>query len=98
MNVAKSSLVGLLLDNGEDDLAVVLAGCSLPDIIDLDRDRDTLCALGIPVDDVTPSVVSAASLTRHDDGGTVRAELMEATVSRRCADLVDAWIHASRSV
>lgn len=92
VDVAKSSLVGLLLENGEDDLAAVLAVSELPDVLDIERDRDAMCAMGIPVDELASQPVFAGvTKGRANRGDTDRARQMEATVSRRWADLVDTW-------
>ena len=92
MDVAKSSLVGLLLENGEDDLAAILAISELPDVLDIDCDGETLRALGIPIDElVAPSVFADVTKRRDNHGDAERTRQMETTISRRWADLVDMW-------
>ncbi len=93
MDVAKSSLVGLLLENGEDDLAAILAVSDLPDVLDIDRDGEALCAMGIPVDELAaPPAFDGMAEYREDRGDTGWIRQTEAVLSRRCAELVDMWI------
>jgi hypothetical protein len=69
VDVAKSSLVGLLLETGEDDLAAVLAVSDLPDVLDIDRDREALSALGIPVDELVAKRAYPAAAKRWRSRG-----------------------------
>ena len=89
MNVAKSNLVSMLSEAGEENAAVLLARSDLPDEIDLERDRATLMAFGLDrdqVDEVAHLTKGAVESVRRQRGET------EKTISRRWADLVDQWL------
>jgi hypothetical protein len=87
--VNKSNLVAMLLEVGEENAAVLLARSDLPDEIDLQRDLDSLLAIGLDRDQVD----EVARLTIGDVGSNRRQrDEMETTISRRCADLVDQWL------
>ena len=50
MRLAKSSLAGLLLGDGEEELAALLACSDLPDELDTDSDAQGLRVLGLDTD------------------------------------------------
>jgi hypothetical protein len=88
MRFSRSSLCSLLLDEGEEDLAVLIARADLPEILDSDRDAPALAALGLGQEDLAALLpaVSGDPLT----GQQGRDELAQA-VSDRWAHLVSAW-------
>jgi hypothetical protein len=88
MRLSRSSLCGVLLDEGEEDLAVLIAQADLPEILDSDRDAPALASLGLGEDDLAallPAVSGEPLTGRHG-----RDELAQA-VSDRWAHLVSAW-------
>ena len=88
MRLARSSLCSILLEEGEEDLAVLIARADLPEILDSDRDAAALAALGLGSDDLAALLpaVSGDPVT----GRRGRDELAQA-VSERWAHLVSAW-------
>jgi hypothetical protein len=88
MRLSRSSLCGVLLDEGEEDLAVLIAQADLPEILDSARDAPALAALGLGEDDLAALLpaVSGEPLTGRRGGD----ELAQA-VSDRWAHLVSAW-------
>lgn len=88
MRLSRSSLCSILLDEGEEDLAVLIAQADLPEILDSDRDAPVLAALGLGGEDLTALLpaVSGDPVT----GRRGRDELAQA-VSDRWANLVSAW-------
>jgi hypothetical protein len=88
MRLARSSLCSILLEEGEEDLAVLIARADLPDILDSERDAASLASLGLGSDDLAALLpaVSGEPLT----GRRGRDELAQA-VSERWAHLVSAW-------
>jgi hypothetical protein len=92
VKVNKPNLVAMLLEVGEENAAVLLARSDLPDVIDLQRDLDSLVEFGLErdqMDEVAQLTIGGAE--SDDDGRRQRGE-MEMTLSRRCADLVDQWL------
>ena len=92
MQVNKSSLVNLLLEQGEENIAVLLAGSALPDRLDTERDAGALAEHGLDAQDLRamfPAVSRVAGPhVEPEDGHTSR---LEQTISRRWADLVARW-------
>jgi hypothetical protein len=88
MRLARSSLCSILLEEGEEDLAVLIARADLPDILDSERDAASLASLGLGSDDLAALLpaVTGEPLT----GRRGRDELAQA-VSERWAHLVSAW-------
>jgi len=88
MRLSRSSLCSILLEEGEEDLAVLIARADLPDILDSDRDAASLALLGLSSDDLAALLpaVSGEPVT----GRRGRDELAQA-VSDRWAHLVSAW-------
>lgn len=89
MRVSKASLAGLLLEEGEEDLAVLVARSDLPAEIDVDRDAGRLAAIGLSgaeLHALLPTISASASGT---DAGDMAA--LEQTISDRWADLVTNW-------
>jgi hypothetical protein len=91
VKVVKASLVNLLLEEGEENAAVMLAQSALPEFIDTDDDAGRLSEFGLAEDDVADLLDSAA----HSGAVTAASEAeireLEATISRRWADLVTRW-------
>ena len=91
MELAKSSLCNLLLAEGDESLAALVAHSNLPEVLDSDRDAAALAELGLDsaelrallpaVTGTGEAVLSAAEMTR-----------LERTISDRWAHLVDTWV------
>ncbi|WP_035855643.1 hypothetical protein [Cryptosporangium arvum] len=95
MRVSKASLAGLLLEEGEEDLAVLLARSDLPDEIDVERDAPTLRAIGLSGDELhalLPTITGAAAHASMTDMSD-----LEQAISDRWAYLVDDWTGTARS-
>ncbi|GAA0248156.1 hypothetical protein [Cryptosporangium japonicum] len=95
MRVSKASLAGLLLEEGEEDLAVLLARSDLPDEIDVERDAPALTAIGLSGDELhalLPTITAASAEAPASD----MADL-EQTISDRWAYLVDDWTGTPRA-
>jgi hypothetical protein len=88
MRLSRSSLCSVLLADGEEDLAVLIARADLPEILDSDRDAPALAGLGLGAGDLAALLpaVSGDPVT----GRRGRDELAQA-VSDRWAHLVSAW-------
>jgi hypothetical protein len=88
------SLAGLLLEQGEEDLAVLLARSDLPEEIDSEHDADRLRQIGLSDDDLRSML--PAVVARADDDRPRLSErqlsLLQRTISERWADLVDQWV------
>ncbi|MFG1925380.1 hypothetical protein [Cryptosporangium sp. NPDC048952] len=93
MLVAKASLAGLLLEEGEEDLAVLLARSDLPDQIDVERDAANLTAIGLSGDELHALL---PTITGGTGPGADMADL-EQTISDRWAYLVDDWTGTRRT-
>jgi len=91
VRLSRSSLCGILLEHGEEDLAVLIAAADLPDILDPVLDAPALSALGLDEDALTallPAVGGdplTAGSTAHE---TAR---LSQTISDRWAHLVSVW-------
>ena len=93
MKVAKASLVAMLLEAGEDNAAVLLARSTLPDELDTDTDLDVLLTFGLEREQVDELARMTIGGIEPDDVNTRRRrDLMDKTISRRWADLVDRWL------
>ena len=90
MQLHRSSLCNLLLEDGDEDLAVLLARADLPDVLDTERDGPALAALGLDregLDALLPAVAAGAVASSADaEDAAVRR-----TLSSRWADLVSTW-------
>src|SRR3954470_17833443 len=92
MRLDKSNLVAMLLEAGEENVAVLLARSQLPDELDTDRDLDTLASFGLDRDQVDEIARLTIGAIEPDDVNVRRRrDQLEKTVSRRWADLVDRW-------
>ena len=93
MKVAKASLVAMLLEAGEENAAVLLARSTLPDELDTATDLDVLLTFGLDGEQVDEMARMAIGGIEPDDVNTRRRrDLMDKTISRRWADLVDRWL------
>jgi hypothetical protein len=93
VKAAKSNVVAMLLEVGEENAAVLLARSALPDELDLDSDLDGLLAFGLDRDQVEEVARLTIGAVEPDDDNVRRQRgEMEMTLSRRCADLVDQWL------
>jgi len=87
VQLTRSSLCSILLEEGEENLAVLIARADLPDILDSTRDAPALAALGLGADelsDLLPAV--SGDLPAAEETAEVRR-----TLSDRWANLVSVW-------
>jgi hypothetical protein len=92
MRLARSSLCAVLLERGEENLAVLIARASLPDTLDSARDAPALAALGLAgkdLLDLLPAVrgdppAAGIAHSAHNDK-------LSQVVSGRWSHLVDTW-------
>ncbi|HEX3791000.1 MAG TPA: hypothetical protein VHW44_24260 [Pseudonocardiaceae bacterium] len=93
MKLTKSSLCNLLLAEGEEDLAALVAGSGLPEDLDTDRDAAALAALGLP-DEELHALLPAVTGGADARPGLSPAEMagLEQTISDRWAQLVRRWV------
>lgn len=96
MRISKTSVVGLLLENGEEDLAVLLARSDLPDEIDSDVDADRLARIGLSTDEVSALLPAVAGSGRRSGLSAHEHSALEQTISQRWADLVSVWVAGQR--
>ena len=94
MKLARSSLCGLLLEDGEEDLAVLIARAALPDVLDSETDAPALAAIGLSEEELL-SLLPAISADPDKAAEAVRAAEQSArvtqTLSDRWAHLVTVW-------
>ncbi|RBY84761.1 hypothetical protein [Blastococcus sp. TF02A-26] len=96
MRLTRSSLCNLLLEDGEEDLAVLVARADLPDVLDTDRDAAALAAVGLDRDELEALLpaLPAATPAVPDES---RDAAVRHTLSSRWADLVSAWTTGPRT-
>lgn len=94
MLVPKASVVAMLLEVGEENVAVLLARSTLPDMLDTDRDLDVLATYGLESDRVVQVVTSAVEAVAANEDDVEHGARLDRTVSVRWADLVDDWVAA----
>ena len=87
MRLTRSSLCGILLENGEEDLAVLVARADLPEILDTGRDAAALAALGLNEDDLRALLPAVGG----DPGTAEDVAGLSQTISDRWAHLVSVW-------
>jgi hypothetical protein len=95
MRLGKLSLVNLLMEEGDEDAAVLIATSDLPDTLDLEHDAPALRALGLDEDDLLALLPAITG----DDGPGLSAEdaaALDRTISERWAALVSDWTRARR--
>jgi hypothetical protein len=93
VQLTRSSLCSILLEEGEENLAVLVARADLPDILDSIRDAPALAALGLSEDelrDLLPAVSGDLSAPDSQETAEVRR-----TLSDRWARLVSVWTGTS---
>ena len=89
MQLTRSSLCSILLEEGEENLAVLIARADLPEILDSVRDAQALAALGLGEEelrDLLPAVSGGLPATDSQETAEVRR-----TLSDRWANLVSVW-------
>jgi hypothetical protein len=92
MRLARSSLCAVLLERGEENLAVLIARASLPEILDSARDASALASLGLAEEDLL-DLLPAVRGELPAAGAADAAEMarISRTVSERWSHLVDTW-------
>ena len=93
MQLTRSSLCSILLEEGEENLAVLIARADLPEILDSTRDAPALAALGLSeeeLSDLLPAV--SGDLPAANSKGTAE---VRRTLSDRWAYLVSVWTGTS---
>ncbi|WP_328362746.1 hypothetical protein OG976_12860 [Mycobacterium sp. NBC_00419] len=92
MRIEKAGLVAMLLEAGEENVAVLLARSTLPDELDTTRDLDALLAFGLERDQLDAVAQLAVGAIEPDDVNTrARQDALHKTISRRWAELVERW-------
>ncbi|BBZ78717.1 hypothetical protein MANY_40540 [Mycolicibacterium anyangense] len=92
MNVAKTALVAMLLEAGEENAAVLLARSSLPDELDTSRDLGTLLTFGLDREQLdTVARLAVGAIEADDVNSRRRRDELQKTISQRWAELVDRW-------
>jgi hypothetical protein len=91
VKLTRSSLCGILLGQGEEDLAVVIAHADLPEMLDSGRDAPVLAALGLNEEDLH-ALLPAVSGDPLTAGAGPSGETVRLTISDRWAHLVSVWI------
>ena len=95
MQLTRSSLCSILLENGEEDLAVLIARADLPEILDSTSHAPMLASLGLSEEDLQALLpaVSGDPLA----GGSDDAEMAKRSgvISDRWANLVSVWTGTS---
>lgn len=83
----------MLLESGEENAAVLLARCWLPDQLDTEHDLEALIAFGLEPEQIDEVAQLTIGEIEPDDANTRRRRgELEQTISRRWADLVDQWL------
>ncbi|MFC5751273.1 hypothetical protein [Actinomadura rugatobispora] len=93
MRLGKLSLINLLMEEGEEDTAVLIARSALPDELDLERDAAALRALGLDADELLALLPAVGGEAGHgprrlsaEDGAA-----LDRAISERWAGLVANW-------
>jgi hypothetical protein len=89
VQLTRSSLCSILLADGEENLAVLIARADLPEILDSVRDAAALSALGLGEEelrDLLPAVSGGLPAADSQDMAEVSR-----TISDRWAYLVSVW-------
>jgi len=92
LRLTRSSLCSILLEHGEEDLAVLIARADLPEILDSAADAPALAALGLNEEDLR-ALLPTVSGDPPTAGGDGPAEMtgVPQTISDRWARLVSVW-------
>jgi hypothetical protein len=94
VKLARASLCGLLLEDGEEDLAVLIARADLPDVLDSEADAPALAALGLSEQEflsLLPAISGDPVKAAGDVEAAERSSRTSRTLSARWADLVSTW-------
>jgi hypothetical protein len=98
MKLARSSLCGLLLEDGEEDLAVLIARAALPDVLDSDTDAPALAAIGLSEEELLallPAISADPGKAAEAVQAAEKSARMAQTLSDRWAHLVTVWSGAA---
>jgi hypothetical protein len=90
MKLTRSSLCGILLGQGEEDLAVLIAHADLPEMLDSGRDALVLATLGLNEEDLHALLPAVSGDPLTASAGTP-GETARLTISDRWAHLVSVW-------
>jgi hypothetical protein len=90
VELSKSSLCNMLLADGEEDLAVLLARSELPELLDSERDAPALAVIGLDHDDLVAMLPAVTGNGRPSSSGEDAA--LRRTISNRWAELVNQWV------
>jgi hypothetical protein len=100
MKLARSSLCGLLLEDGEEDLAVLIARAALPDVLDSETDAPALAAIGLREEELLallPAISADPDKAAEAVQAAEQSAMMAQTLSARWAHLVTVWSGAANS-
>lgn len=95
MRLTRSSLCSVLLEDGDEDLAVLIARADLPDILDSETDAPALAALGLSEEDLHALLPAVSGDPLAAGTGATDMTLLSQTISDRWAHLVSVWTGAS---
>jgi hypothetical protein len=98
VRLTRTSLCGILLDRGEEDLAVLIARADLPEVLDSGRDAPALAALGLGEEELRGLLpaVSGDALAADPREQEQEMALLTQTISDRWAYLVSIWTAGPR--
>ncbi|WP_101524699.1 hypothetical protein [Nocardioides houyundeii] len=92
MLLTKASLCGLLLEEGEEDLAVLLARSDLADQLDTVHDARALAAIGLGEEELRSLLPAIEADPDHVVLSHEEVAAIKHTLSDRWAFLVDVWL------
>ncbi|WP_029432431.1 hypothetical protein [Blastococcus sp. URHD0036] len=90
MRLSRASLCNRLLEDGEEDLAVLVARADLPEVLDTDRDGPALAALGLDREELEALLPARPAETLPVDD-EAQDTAVRRTLSGRWAHLVSTW-------
>jgi hypothetical protein len=94
VQLTRSSLCSILLENGERDLAVLIARADLPEVLDSASHAPMLADLGLSEEDLQ-TLLPAVSGDLPAAGDNAEMTNRTQTISDRWADLVSVWTGTS---
>jgi hypothetical protein len=94
VQLTRSSLCSVLLENGEEDLAVLIARADLPEVLDTASHAPMLADLGLSEEDLQ-TLLPAVSGDPPTAGDNAEMASRTQTISDRWADLVSVWTRTS---
>ncbi|HEX3961618.1 MAG TPA: hypothetical protein VHZ03_34170 [Trebonia sp.] len=97
MRLARSSLCAILLEQGEENLAALIARAGLPEILDSERDAPALAALGLAEEDLLHLLPAVRGDLPVAVPASAETDRLSRTVSDRWSHLVDVWASSSPS-